>query len=191
MIFIPGIVISIVTFPGVAVHELAHQICCRICRIPVYEVKYFQVSNPCGYVVHEPTSNPWKNLLTGLGPFFVNTVLGMIITFPAYYSLWGAGKYMYGYSSGNTAMFFINLLLYWLGLSILMHAFPSTGDAKTLVQSVMKNKDVNIFAKIVTAPFIGLIYLGAIGSAFWLDLLYGIAMSALLPHLFERLMFFL
>lgn len=110
-------------------------------------------------------------------------------TFPAYFCLWGGGKNMYGYDSGNTAMTAVLLLLYWLGLSILMHAFPSTGDAKSLVQSVMKNKEVNIFAKIVTAPFIGLIYLGAIGSAFWLDLLYGIGMSMLLPMLAEKLMY--
>ncbi|MGN1181085.1 MAG: DUF3267 domain-containing protein [Suilimivivens sp.] len=189
MIFIPGILISAVTFPGVAVHELSHQICCRICRIPVYEVKYFQLQNPCGYVLHEPTSNPWKNLLTGLGPFFINTFIGMIITFPAYFCLWGGGKYMYGYGSGNTAMTAILMVLYWLGLSILMHAFPSTGDAKSLVESVMKNNQVNIVAKIVTAPFIGLIYLGAIGSAFWLDLLYGIGMSMVLPMLAEKLMY--
>ena len=42
MMIIPGFIISILTFPGVIVHELAHQICCYICGIKVYEVKYFQ-----------------------------------------------------------------------------------------------------------------------------------------------------
>lgn len=189
MILIPGFLISIVTFPGVAVHELAHQLCCRACRIPVYEVKYFRFQNPCGYVVHEPTSNPWKNLLTGMGPFLINTILGMIITFPAYFCLWGGGKYLYGRSGSHGVMTYVYLVIYWLGLSILMHAFPSTGDAKSLVQSVMKNKEVSIAAKIVTAPFIGLIYIGAIGSVVWLDLIYGIGMSMLLPMLCEKLMF--
>jgi hypothetical protein len=36
----------------------------------------------------------------------------------------------------------------WLGISVLMHAFPSTGDAKALVHSILKNKDVNIFVRI-------------------------------------------
>ena len=110
---IPGIVISIVTFPGVAVHELAHQVCCRLCRIPVYEVKYFQVANPCGYVAHEPTANPWKNLLTGLGPFFVNTVLGILITLPAYANV-------FGYSSIEGSLGLLvklcSYILYWLGV---------------------------------------------------------------------------
>lgn len=175
---IPGFLVSAITFPGVVVHELAHQICCRICRVPVYEVKYFRFQSPCGYVIHEPISNPWKNLFTGLGPFFINTIIGMYITFPAYFCLWGGGKYRYGH---NPAISFIFLLLYWLGLSILMHAFPSTEDAKALIQSVLKNKEVGLFAKMVTAPFIGLIYLGAVGSMLWLDLIYGVAMSAVLP----------
>lgn len=41
MLFIPGVIISIITFPGVIVHELAHQIFCYLMKIPVYEVKYF------------------------------------------------------------------------------------------------------------------------------------------------------
>ncbi len=183
---IPGIVISIVTFPGVAVHELAHQICCRICRIPVYEVKYFQAANPCGYVLHEPTANPWKNLLTGLGPFFFNTILGILITLPAYSNV-------FGYSSVDGSLGQIvklcSYILYWLGVSVLMHAFPSTGDAKTIVNSVLKNEEVGILAKIVAAPFIGLIYLGALGSIFWLDLAYGIGVSMLLPKLISMWLF--
>lgn len=188
MFFIPGFLISAITFPGVAVHELAHQICCRICRMPVYEVKYFQLKNPCGYVVHEPTENPWKNLITGLGPFFINTILGMLITFPAYYCLWGAGKIINRHM-GQNYMQIIYYVLYWLGLSILMHSFPSTGDAKALIGSILKNKEVGILAKIVTAPFIVLIYIGAIGSMFWLDLAYGIVMSMILPNLFEWIIY--
>lgn len=180
---IPGILISILTFPGVAVHELAHQIFCWICRIPVYEVKYFQMKNPCGYVLHEPSSNPWKNLLTGLGPFFVNTFSGILITLPAYANVFGYG------SNPSPFIRLCSYLLYWLGVSILMHAFPSTGDAKSLITNVLKNKEVNFLAKAVTAPFIGLIYLGALGSMFWLDLAYGISISMLLPQLISTWLF--
>ncbi len=182
---IPGFVISILTFPGVIVHELAHQICCRLCRIPVFEVKYFQAKNPCGFVRHEQTDNPWKNLVVCLGPFFFNTILGMIITLPAYHVVRGGFRGMRGHEGEAAVM----ILLYWLGVSVLMHSFPSTGDARVLVECVLKNKKVNALAKIVTAPFIGLIYLGAAGSFFWLDLIYGLAMSAVLPNLLFRVIF--
>lgn len=50
---IPGFLISILTFPGVIVHEIAHQLFCRICGVAVLDVCYFKAGNPAGYVVHE------------------------------------------------------------------------------------------------------------------------------------------
>ncbi len=176
---IPGVLISLVTFPGVVIHELAHQLFCMLCGLKVYEVKYFQMGNPNGYVVHESTDRPFKVFLTCMGPFFINSVLGMLILLPASIELMIFREYT------NP----LNLLLGWLGFSILMHAFPSTGDAKALVGSVLKNKEVNILAKMITAPFIGLIYLGALGSMFWLDLAYGVGMSMLLPKLISIWLF--
>lgn len=174
--FVPGIIISILTFPGVIVHELAHKLACDMCGVPVFEVKYFQFKNPCGYVVHAKCDHPWKNLLITFGPFLVNTVLGGLLAAPAAYYLFGPGK-MLGQAS------FIYYILIWLGVSILMHSFPSTGDAKALFSSVIKNKNVNIFVKIIVFPFIILIYAGAIGSFMWLDLIYAIAIAMLLPKL--------
>ncbi|HKM22931.1 MAG TPA: metalloprotease family protein [Lachnospiraceae bacterium] len=179
--FIPGFVISIVTFPGVIVHELAHQLFCRWCKIPVFEVKYFQLKNPCGYVIHEVTANPMKNFLTAMGPFFFNTLLGALIVMPASVEI----LYFDGAESMSGGIVtLLNVLLLWLGVSILMHAFPSTGDAKALYESVLKNSDVPVIAKILVAPFIGLIYIGAFGSVIWLDLFYAIAVSMLVPKLF-------
>ncbi len=186
MFFIPGQLIGLLTFPGVIVHELAHQICCRICNIPVFEVKYFQFSNPCGYVIHEKCDNPWKNLLTAAGPFLVNTVLGMIITMPAYLQLFVFGDIE---STVSSPLGLLQIFLLWVGFSVLMHAFPSTGDARSLVASVLKNQDVSLIAKIITAPIVGLIYLGALGSVVWLDLAYAVAISMLGPSLLVKIFY--
>ncbi len=180
MFFIPGIVISILTFPGVIVHELAHQLFCRWCKVPVYEVKYFQFKNPNGYVLHEATDDPMKNFLTAMGPFIMNTLLGMIIVIPASLEILYFESARVAISSLITV---VDIILLWLGISILMHAFPSTGDAKALYQSVLKNQDVPIIAKILVAPFIGLIYVGALGSMFWLDLIYAVGITILAPKL--------
>lgn len=69
MFFIPGFLITILTFPGVIVHELAHQIFCRICRVAVFDVCYFKFGNPAGYVVHEHPKNAYSQILIGIGPF--------------------------------------------------------------------------------------------------------------------------
>ncbi len=80
---IPGIVISLVTFPGIIVHELAHQLFCRIFKVPVFKVVYFQMENPTGYVMHETPANKWHSVMISIGPFFVNSILGAIIALPA------------------------------------------------------------------------------------------------------------
>ena len=164
MFFIPGAIISIFTFPGVIVHELAHQLFCYWRRVPVYEVKYFQVnlSGPCGYVVHEYSENPMTNFVITLGPFIVNTFLGLCILFPA------SIMDMFGPSPLFT------ILINWLGISVLMHAFPSIGDAQVFISTILKNKEINIVIRILAAPIVGLIYLGSIGSVFWLDLGYAL-----------------
>ena len=78
--------------------------------------------------------------------------------------------------------------VFWLGVSILMNAFPSTGDAKNLVSGILKNKDVNLFARILVAPVVGLIYIGAVGSVVWLDLGYALLVSSMLPKVIGFLM---
>lgn len=170
---IPGFLIAALTFPGVIVHEFAHQLFCRLFRVPVYDVVYFQMKNPSGYVAHEPTEKPLASFMISVGPFIVNTLLGMLVVFPAAIELFRFEVYQ------NILV----LLLGWLGISILMHAFPSTGDAKVMVQSILKNPDVNLAVKAVTAPVIGLVYLGALGSMMWLDLIYAVFMAMVLPNL--------
>src|ERR1700746_614260 len=76
MFIIPGLLISLVTFPGIVVHELAHQLFCRWNRVAILKTCYFQLKNPAGYVVHEIPKHAHTSLLIGLGPFFVNTIMG-------------------------------------------------------------------------------------------------------------------
>lgn len=173
---IPGFIISVATFPGVIVHELAHQIFCYLCGLKVYEVKYFQVSNPSGYVIHEGSDRPLKVFLTSMGPFFFNTILGLLIILPV-------SIQVIVFKEFNSIF---NILLAWLGFSVLMHAFPSTGDAKVMVERILKNKEISFLPKLITAPFILLVYLGAIGSVFWLDALYAAGVAMVVPNLLLR-----
>ena len=84
---IPGFLVAWATFPGVVVHELAHAIMCRLFGLHIYEVKYFRLvpsfRQPAGYVIHQPSTKAWQNALVGIGPFFVNTIVGAIIAAPA------------------------------------------------------------------------------------------------------------
>lgn len=174
MFFIPGIVLSIVTFPGVIVHELAHQLFCRWCKVPVFKVCYFQFQNPVGYVLHESARKPLHSVLISIGPFIINTLIALLIALPA------ALQYKFGAAN------LLDCVLLYLGVSIAMHAFPSTGDASALWEAVMHGEDTPLIAKILVAPIVGLIYIGAFGSFFWLDALYGIGVAVGLPWLIVK-----
>jgi len=169
--FIPGILISIATFPGIIVHELAHQLFCRWFKVPVFKVVYFQTENPVGYVLHEIPSNKWHSIMISIGPFIINTIVGALIAFPGALPV---------FKFGNAGV--LDYILIYLGVSIAMHAFPSSGDANAIWQHV-KDKQTSLWVKIVAYPVVGLIYLGSLGSFFWLDLLYGIGIAVGLPNL--------
>lgn len=175
MIFVPGIYLAVVTFPGVIVHELAHQYFCWLCRVAIFEVKYFQMADPVGYIRHEPVCNPLHQLLIGIGPFIVNTSLGLFIAFSA---------------AINTFILdqpnVLDVIQLYFGLSIAMHAFPSVTDAKVMWETIWHGENTPIWLKVLTVPIVGLIYAGAIGSMFWMDLLYGMGVAFGLPVLIIR-----
>lgn len=175
--FIPGILITIVTFPGVIVHELAHQLFCRLYKIPVFKVVYFQAQNPAGYVLHEVPDNKFHSIMISVGPFFINTIVGALIALPS-----SLPVLEFHHAAG-----LLDYVLIYLGVSIAMHSFPSTGDAASIWNAV-KEKNTPLWVKIIAYPVVGLIYLGALGSFFWLDLVYGIAVILGLPHLLISLL---
>lgn len=176
MFMIPGFAIAIITFPGVIVHELAHQLFCRWFRIPVYEVVYFRIGNPAGYVVHQAVENKMQAILISVGPFIVNTVIGAIISCPA-------ALPVFRLHSGGP----VDYLLIYLGVSIAMHAFPSRGDANN-IWAAIHQEDAPLWAKILGYPIVGLIHLVSLGSFFWLDFIYGLAVAIGIPNLIIALM---
>ena len=66
-----------------------------------------------------------------------------------------------------------NFVLLWLAVSIALHSFPSSGDARSIWTGIWR-KGTPVTAKLVGSPLVALIYLGAVGSIFWLDAAYGV-----------------
>jgi len=169
---IPGQAIAIVTFPGVIVHEFAHMFFCKLRKVAVFDACYFRVGNPAGYVVHENTTNFTTTFLVSMGPFFVNTLLCLIICLPAYMP-------MSFFNLENPLSYF----LMWLGVSIGMHAIPSDQDANNVYeQAKVKIKDKNVLA-LLSFPLVGLIYVFNILRFVWADLLYGMLIGVWVPKM--------
>ena len=169
---IPGQFVSLVTFPGVIVHEAAHMWFCKLRGIAVFDVCFFRVGNPAGYVVHEEIKDFNSAFLVSMGPFFINSLLCMFICFPAYLPI-------YVFEVKNIPSYF----LLWLGVSIGMHAFPSTTDGRAMLQNAKKAASSGNILAILSYPIVLLIYLANIGRIFWLDYIYGFAIGIGLPAL--------
>lgn len=172
MILIPGQLVALATFPGIIVHEVAHMWFCKLRALAVLDVCFFRFGNPAGYVAHEETENFNTAFLVSMGPFIVNSLLCIFICLPAFLPM-----RVFGVESP------LSYFLLWLGISIGMHAFPSTGDGYALYRHARKAaSSANILA-ILSLPLVGLIYLANIGSVFWLDYIYGAAIGLGLPAL--------
>lgn len=175
MFFMPVFLISILTFPGVIVHEVAHQLFCKISRVAVFDACYFRFGNMAGYIAHEIPKHPIQHILIGIGPFFVNSLMGAIIALPS-------AMPVIKFGTGSILDYF----LVWLGVSIAMHSFPSVGDAKSIWKAVW-NRETSIVIRLVTVPIVGIIYICALGSIVWFDLLYGIAIAMFIPDMIIKL----
>lgn len=172
-IIIPGFVIGIATFPGIIVHEAAHMLFCKLRNVAVLDVCFFRLKNPCGYVVHENIEDFNTAFLVSVGPFIVNSLLCMFICFPAFLPV-----------KVFEIMNLPSIFLIWLGVSIGMHAFPSTGDAHNLQQQAKKAAaNLNPLA-IISYPLVILIYIANALRMVWFDAIYGLAIGLGLPALF-------
>lgn len=170
MFFIPGPVIALLTFPGVIVHEAAHLFFCKLFKLQVFDVCFLRFGNPAGYVIHEKTENFTAAFFVSMGPFLGNTLLCIVFCTAAFLPVWELKVF------DPLAYFF-----YWLGLSIGMHAFPSTGDLSNLWDVAPATaKHGNILA-IISLPLIAILYVLNFARVIWADLGYGIAVGILFP----------
>jgi hypothetical protein len=175
MIIIPGFLISLLTFPGVIVHEAAHMFFCKLRRVAVFDVCFFRVGNPSGYVIHEDIHDFTSAFLICVGPLLINSLLCILICFPAFMPV-----RMFDLEEP------LSYVLLWLGVSIGMHAFPSSQDATNLFAYAKKAaKTLNPLA-LLSFPLVLLIFVANILSVVWADFFYGIALGLLLPEFVFR-----
>lgn len=169
LIKIPGEFIALFTFPGVVIHEISHRLLCDIFKVPVFEVNYFNMETErVGFVRHQHTDKLMHNLLIGLAPLFINTVLCMILTFPL-----SATMYITGEAIPN----FFNIVLWWIGFSIGVHAFPSDQDL-AYVALIAQERNILVLTWICS----GIRFLNSL-SQIWINFIYALLISFILPYI--------
>jgi len=166
---IPGFLITLLTFPGVIFHELGHEWFCRWTGVSVYEVCYFRLDDPAGYVIHERPEKFYQAFFIALGPLITGTAISLFI-----FALSLKAALVHPY---------LDSLLSWLGLSIAANSFPSSGDAENLWQETNHHVKRS-FAAMVGYPFVLFIYIANLLSFFWFDFLYAGILYNLVKWLF-------
>jgi hypothetical protein len=147
--------------------------------IRVIKVCYLRFGNPLGYVLHERPEFALQHIMVAVAPFFVSTVAALAVSMSA--AVLSAGHLL---SEFQEILMPVGL---WLGFSIALHAFPSSGDADSLWDEV-RSREVGFCAKLLLVPVVALIRLTGIGSRVWLDLLYAAVVVAVPPVIVAALM---
>ena len=121
-------------------------------------------------MIHEQTTDFTASFFVSLGPFFINTLLCVLFCTAAFLPVWELKV------DDVLAYFF-----YWLGLSIGMHAFPSTTDLSHLwAEAPAKARGGNLLA-LLSLPLVVVLYVLNFARVVWADLGYGIAVGILGP----------
>ena len=131
---------------------------------------FFPRGEPVRVCDHEKTENFKAMFFVSLGPFFVNTLLCMVFCAGAFLPVWELKV------EDPVAYFFS-----WLGLSIGMHAFPSTADLKNLWEVAPQQAKRGNLLAIISLPLAGILMILNFGRIVWADLGYGIAVGILGP----------
>jgi hypothetical protein len=170
MILIPGIVITVLTFPGFVMETVARKFWCDLLGVPVYEARYFK-----GTIVHERIDSPARVAFVAFAPFSVNTVLCGVLFFPVAFSL-----LLGSHPTGREAT--IQLLLAWAAVSIGMHALPARATVNECLDSLPEHMRYGwvYFVLRVTGTFL---ILTDFLKLFWLDLVYASIVGMATPYL--------
>ena len=150
-----GQFISILTFPGVIIHEFAHEFFCHLMGVKVEKVCYFRFGDPAGYVLHRQSRFFFQAFFISTGPFLLGSLLAV-------------GSFLL---SQRIGLSFRKIAWLWIGISIAMNCFPSRGDAKSLWQENWSQIKRNFLA-IIWAPFAATVWLISLMDSVWIGVFY-------------------
>lgn len=171
---VPGALVSLLTFPGVVIHEFAHRTFCDAFDVPVQEVVYFRLGNPAGYVVHGEPRTYRQAFAISVAPFVVNTVVALVLL-GAVAASWKRPDAV-GIAAGELGI--AGWLLLWVGLSAGMHAFPSRGDARQIWRRSLAEWRTSPLV-LLGLPVVLAIYVANLLAIVWFDAIYALGLLAI------------
>lgn len=167
MLFIPGWLTALLTFPGIVVHELAHAVFCFFSGTRVYEISLFQPGQRvAGFVRHEMPRSLWAAFLISIGPLIVNSVMAILIGSPA--------MAVYNQTRSLSLLPIPVLAMLWLGFSIGIHALPSNQDFISFASTVNERRGKGLLY-LFSLILLNLMRFVNLLRFFWIDAIYAVA----------------
>jgi hypothetical protein len=161
-----------VTFPGIVIHEWAHKKACDSVGARVHDVSYLNVKGlfaaddqPLGYVSHSAPANCAHACRISLSPLLINSSTAILLDFAA---------------ANLATSVKLALVLYWLGISIAVHACPSRQDAENVLRLVRTRAQHESY--IVRQLYRGVFSFICVLNAFrrwWIDLAWAVVLVIL------------
>lgn len=162
----------VLTVFGAVMRAFWEQIACRICGIPVEDVRAFKVSELCGHIEHELVKNKKHSFLVCWLPFSINSL------FSCCFLLSGAYRVVYvGDIKSVTSWVFL-----WLGISFAANCVPSFEDVLSFKDNFYDSETKTI-VKIVLAPFFAVVYGFGILERYSITFIISVVFAIVFPHI--------
>lgn len=174
---ISGEWLSLITFPGVILHEVSHRFFCDIFDVPVYRIGYYlPFTSTAGYVLHAETDNAKHAFFISAGPLIINSLACIALAFIYCCKVHLSTEFI---KEKYLIIEIFQGILIWLGTSTGIHAMPSNSDVKNL-DAKAKSTSGKIFLKTFQwiVRFFNMPYIGL-----WLRLGFNIILALLVAKL--------
>lgn len=151
------------TFPGIILHEYAHEKACKAVGLEVYTARYFELwppeGQPAGFVLHEETDNYWNSFVISVAPMAVNSIFAIALGVIA------------GVLGGVLSWIFL-----WGSFSFGLHALPSNRDLMNAFEQLDLNKNP---VAVLTMPVVLVLLVADYLRYFWVALIYAIILTSI------------
>ncbi len=166
----------VITFPGTVLRAFWEHLVCRLCSVPVEDIRAFKVSEMCGHVEHELVKKKSHSFLICFVPFLLNFILACCFFL--------GGSYRIAYIGDLKSI--LSWVYLWLGISFATNCVPSFEDVLSF-KDVFYSKDTKLIVKVAVAPFYALVYGFSILERLGLTLFVAILFSIVFPQIFNKI----
>jgi len=148
-----------ITFPAAALRAFWEHCLLKIMKEPVEGTAYLSLNELCGHVEHRLLAGAGRNLLFCALPGLLNLILAVPLVMADAGNLFILGAGMRNLQTGLISpLFFVYILFYWLGASLLCNLFPLYEDAMHLLDVSSNAKGIK---KVPLWALARVIYAGA------------------------------